>query len=56
LSVVTIGVLAVSGVAIYKAAEKHAASGCFVTVNGGTYALDLDQATNGGYQMTWRSR
>jgi hypothetical protein len=46
LSVVTIGVLAVSGVAIYKSTEKHAANRCIVDVNGATYTLDLDQAAN----------
>jgi hypothetical protein len=47
LSVVTIGVLAVSGVAIYKSSKKHAAaSSCQVVASGTTYTLDPDQATN----------
>jgi hypothetical protein len=46
LSVLTIGVLVVSGVAIYKSTEKHAASSCRVSVSGATYTLDPDQATN----------
>jgi hypothetical protein len=46
LSAVTIGVVAVSGVAIYKSTEKHAASSCHVNVSGTTYTLDLAQATN----------
>jgi hypothetical protein len=46
LSVITVGVLAVSGVAIYKSTENHAASSCRVDVSGATYVLDPDQATN----------
>jgi hypothetical protein len=46
LSVVTVGVLAVSGVAIYKSTENHAASSCRVDVSGTTYVLDPEQATN----------
>jgi hypothetical protein len=46
LSVVTIGVLAVSGVAIYKSTEHHSASSCRVDVGGAHYTLDPDQAEN----------
>jgi hypothetical protein len=46
LSVITVGVLGVSGVAIYKAAQSHAASSCRVEVSGVVYTLDPDQATN----------
>jgi len=46
LSVVTIGALVVSGVAIYRSGHNPAASSCRVDVSGTTYVLDPDQATN----------
>ncbi len=46
LSVVTLGVLAVSGVAIYKSTQHHTASSCGVDVSGAHYTLDPDQAEN----------
>jgi hypothetical protein len=45
-SVVTVVALTVSGVAIYKSVQTHAVDACRIVVNGSTFTLDADQATN----------